>query len=938
MTLALMSLLYRKLTPLFAAALVAFFAAAGVARASDSDGKGFSLDQIGEISVAEDESAYDEIPLDHWVYKAIGHLAERGLMEEYDGEFRPSQPMTAYELALVVDSMFRTWRDTSRGGSAPAAMTPSFPEYEPAWDEDDSDETDEAYTEDVWAPGPSTESAGEPAAREITELIGSPAARLPHAQVVQTPVLQTVVRPGSGGNEETEERKPGEVYLTFSDDEGETTRTVVLERSGGPSPIEGEKKEEATTGSAGEKKEEPADGDKKDDKKEKKSKDKKEKDDKKKNAKDKKDDKKSKDKKGKEKKSKMPKELSELGEKFELEEKDQAILQALADYVGGQLDEMNDEMKKLKKSLEKDINEVRKVASSAEKDILQLKQENERFKVTGSAYSQIIASGETHEDDEAPYISNSTWASFGVYSKPRKSQDLVVRAANTSWSGADITYNNFEEKKGKKNFKVRSLQYGSSSAQTSALLSVAGTKGINGHSGEMVLNDYSLRYFWGNIGNYPQRVYGVALQSTLFGNQNSVMLMSRSVVWEDASVKDNCYEWTDDVDNAWGGWNGSTLCVPPFKNSITGVSIRYPIASKFLENVYFTAGFEHSTFYRQGFKMMYDEYCEDDDDCLGYETNFDIDNKYLTGGTGWRDIKELNDQDDAVAFMLDFTKGNLNVFPLGYIRLGRGYANRHMGLPGMDTGSFGLSYIPINLQSLEAYLARGTLDQKEDNFKWTFTLAQLLETQPMYLDLSALSPVAFLAVDKFRNRTNNGLIKVDLMMNDLTYYMTERINLTFSNLYARGGLGPDCLDGDLLEIKDAQGNVIDKVIGDGVAICDSDHPDDMPLTVRFKKKDFTYKMWVKTSNKSEYELEFNKNEMFILFDMGSSASAESVESFITDSIDMGTEYWLKNRIKYRLTDVANLSFWFNRRYGRPLQNQSLSDDYQSVGFELKVDI
>lgn len=857
---------------------------------SHAEDGGVPLSEIGDMEVAGEESLYDELPRDHWVYRAVERLAGRGLLDGYQGAgFRPDQLLTTYELAVIVENMVGTYNSVIETGLPPSAHRPAAPAYAALPGEEPD------------------ESAAPPEVPSTITLV----------QVLDTPVLETVQRQPrvqkkkKSAKKDEEPARPGEAWLEFSDVEQEPPGTVVLRRAAGPMVIEEEKKEEkAEEKKKEEEKEAPKEEEPKEEKKDKKSKKKKDKD----------------KKKEKDKKAKLPKEMKGLEKKVELTDKDIAVLQALVDYVSDEVKSVEGKLKKLKAALKKDLSGVKKMAARNEADIERLQQEHQRFKVTGSGTVQIKSYGDI-EGDTSVSISDS--ASFSVYSRPRKFQDMVLRT-NLSGSYADIRYQNFERKG--RNFMARSLNFGPTSASFS-FLTLFG-KSFDGHAGEFLLNDYTLKYYYGSPGSSAY-TYGASLQSTMFGEPKSFVYLSRIFIYEDASVKDDCQVEVGGT-RYFGTWSGDTLCVPPYKNSVTSVFFRYPL----IKGIYLSSEFAHSTFYREGFKSMYgDSHCkttDSDGNCTEMYFN-DPTTKYLMGSTGWRVIPELRDQDDAFYFFLDYAKDNLTIFPLGYARLGSKFASKYFGLPGMDLDDFGIDVLPINIQSLEAFVAMGAFDKKKDRYKLNFTAAHIRETEPMLFDLSAM-PKDFqqlMLIDKFPSRTNEGLLSFRIFQNKLTYYISNRMNFSYDYMYGRGGLGPDCLDGDLMPVKNDKGEVIDYVVGNGIRDCSIDNQaNDLKLSVRATIKTQTYKFWMRTSKKGEYELEYKSDELLLKLDFGEDSSAQVMKDLFEENVPYGTEYSFNNKFKYRLTDVSRLEFWYNYKFGRPFKARVKDDSYQDVGFKL----
>jgi len=61
------------------------------------------------VSSAYAQSAYDDVPRDHWAYNALDYLTERGVLEGYpDGFFKGDRTLTRYEFAQAVARLLDT--------------------------------------------------------------------------------------------------------------------------------------------------------------------------------------------------------------------------------------------------------------------------------------------------------------------------------------------------------------------------------------------------------------------------------------------------------------------------------------------------------------------------------------------------------------------------------------------------------------------------------------------------------------------------------------------------------------------------------------------------------------------------------------------------------------------------------------------------------------
>lgn len=646
------------------------------------------------------------------------------------------------------------------------------------------------------------------------------------------------------------------------------------------------------------------------------------------------DDSKEKDSKEKDKKAKavkVPKEFDKLSKKVELDEKDAEVLAAIVDYV---------EKDVIKKTVDKDIGEVKKIAQRNERDIEKLEQDNQRYKVTGSGEISYQTTNYLNSTSSA-----SVGRSFGfdLYSKPRKFDDMILRTSLTSTSNdLRLQYQNFNvDKANPRNFKMRALTAGYTSFGASPL-TIFGSD-IDGFTSELNFNDYSIKLMAGKKRNNSNfLVHAASLQFNLFNEPRSWIYITRIF---------NKYKSSYGEDD-WGQWvNGDgALKDPSYKNGVNSVYIRYPMPVK---GVYLTADYAHSTYYRKGFKLafpvtneLYDKYdaaCYDNckssfdspndyqvqlckQQCQTYSSwdnfwdnyNWDWGDSYKseTGWDGWIPIPELKDQDDAFAVLLDYTSGPLSIFPLGYINLGPGFVSKSLGLPGLDASTLSLDMIPINLQSLEAWLARGEFKKTEDNYKIEFLAAKVNETEPMFLDTSAFDSsmktlMTLNLLARINNRDKNTVLKVDLAQTKLSYYLTDNVTFSGDFMKVKAGIPPACIDSNITRVQDDFGNTISSYIGNGITDCEKDG--DLSVSLFYKMRTQKYNMYWKTSKKSDLSIDYNIED--------SQFSAVSREKALVDAvenlIDSGRKYYMSYHYKYKLTDVSNVELWMNKNFGRP---------------------
>ena len=65
--------------------------------------KTFNIEYMGEIDMR-----FKDVPEQHWAYKAIEELAERGIINGYpDGSFRPDESVTRAEIATIMSKFIK---------------------------------------------------------------------------------------------------------------------------------------------------------------------------------------------------------------------------------------------------------------------------------------------------------------------------------------------------------------------------------------------------------------------------------------------------------------------------------------------------------------------------------------------------------------------------------------------------------------------------------------------------------------------------------------------------------------------------------------------------------------------------------------------------------------------------------------------------------------
>lgn len=891
---------------------------------------GFSLDEIdrrdNEILNLDlsrynpdSPSAFQDIPPDHWAYKSVQYLAGVGFLEGYDGkQFRGDQVVTRYELAIIVSKMLQNYNKFLQNGYVERNLPieknwPDAEEFPPPQVSYMPEPVRAARTlpqtvrlKKIQEPPPGPMS---PAREAYPTYI--PTTAIPSYQsssrAYSSDELQLLTGPGAPGHARIYYQPP-----TLARGEG------TLKQSGPKSFDTPPSAATATVKTTGDK--------------------------------DAKDKDKSKDKEKPKEKLKIPKELKKISDKFEITEKDVEIFEALVKYI-------KDEMKDSEKETKKSISEVKRMAKKNEGDIEKLEQNNQRYKINGGAKFQISSSQTTYGASDSNYstsVGDSAWTWSSVYSKPRRLDDLVLTYSG-SGSGVNINYQDFSSsREHPRNFKLRGLYTGGVGMAYSPL-SVFGTS-MTGFTSSFLLNKYELQLGLGRKSSV-EYLYGAAVKTSLFNNPSSFLWITRLMSFQDKDVL-NSRAYGDSkiglygcnrADGGWadtfypvGSWtSGSSICLPPFKNSISSIFVQTPIP---LKGWSIWAEYAHSTYFRPGFNLAKSN---KDDATNNYSNLFKPVDKYVS----WRPIKERRDSDEGFLVLFVYNKGPISIFPLGYVHLGSEFVSRNLGMPGLDTSSLSLDALPINLQSMDLFIIRPTINKSDDRWKDDFMYLVGGEHNPMYLDPSAMGSqptlVNFSIFDRLNNRGTDAMLRLSVFTNSFTYYVSDKMQLSASYSNVRAALGPGCIDANVSIVRNDAGDPVDKQIGNGVTNCTegdpAKDPEDLNPVIRYKTQSQSYSLYWKTSKRADMNFSVGKsnNKANISFGAGS-----AVDDAIKELIPATQKQSLSASLNYRLTDISTVSMWYNDGYiahlgefyknNGALDTKRISAMGDSVGFSLEM--
>ncbi|HOC91100.1 MAG TPA: hypothetical protein PKH33_01890 [bacterium] len=535
-----------------------------------------------------------------------------------------------------------------------------------------------------------------------------------------------------------------------------------------------------------------------------------------------------------------------------------------------------------------------------------------------------------------------------------------------------------------KNTRLETLSAGDNSVMYSPL-TIFGRQ-VQGLNASFKLNDYNLNMFGGRVAQhypffmgsavpykhgddtiYDRYLYGFNMQGSVFGEPASMGNIQKIFMFDDPHT--NFYgkmgnyitgcepgRWID-----LNNWPDPSLsnqaandevykdlfCLPPEKNSVTSVFIRYP--TKF--GVTVTTEYAHSTYFKPAYGVVKDgtylpAWMDEDSLPEGSEI-VDTNDMSLKYGK-WFPSKERNEQDDAFLVLLDFSRGPVSVFPLGYARLGPEFVTKYFGLPGLDLGSAGgsdfdkdekessggdllsgLSFLPISIQSMELYLGRVSIDKIQDqNYSFNSMYLTGGEIKPMYFDPGAVAyglssnsskgtSISVLSNFIGMVNTRREMLSLSVWNNGFKYYLSDKIIFNFSSTSVKAALPESCLDGNIVNINDDHGVMIDRVMGNGKYTCYDAFPErgDVLLKLDFKMVSQSYKIEWKTSKRANYTASFDISDLMLGVEF---PSLPVVADIIYDLVPTGKSYKMSHKVDYKLTGSTTVLFYFEKSYDRDM--------------------
>lgn len=667
------------------------------------------------------------------------------------------------------------------------------------------------------------------------------------------------------------------------------------------------------------------------------------------------------------------KSMEEIKKKIELSAKDIDTLQKL-------VNEFKKELKEINKKFKQDLGSVKKLVLTAKGDIKKLEDEALKFKVEGKGEVNYVTMKKAEEYGRVGLVSKlelelksqpkktdnlTMYAKTSVYAVHGGRTGYMGYTEGTSTAfGLDNFYISYQEpiRQQAKSFRLRSFDVGNVSVAASPL-TVFG-RSMQGGNVTFLSKNLTLNMFGGRTSLHPwigtgkkwyeeieyiedkrelfaegmtfhkidspydSYLYGGSLQFTLFGEQKSLAYLSKVFSFQDRwnfSPSLDAYfenrEFYCHSPNDYGKWVNPPLeipyaefdknnplkwnlvCIPPEVNSVESFWLRYPLTPK--KNLFLTLDYAISHYRRPGFVLRYNENINDDDVKIP-------ENKYQK----WDIIPDRSGKDQGFIALLDYSKGDIKLFPLGIIRFDNRFVSKNLGFWGLDVneilGGFGgISFLPISIQSLELYVANLSITKLQDNYSFSTYYITGGEYTPMYMDPSA---VAFMTgsskilnlveildiVQGINNRNAN--LKLSYLMNKFNYYITDNITLKIGYDIADVKLG-ECIDANEIQIKTDTGYIIDERLGDNRKVCPGD---DIDLDLGIKYKTQKYELGWKTSKFADYDLIYEITDMngklkFIKAKLDVSAA-------IADYLKFGRNYKLTNKLKYQLTESTFFEF------------------------------
>lgn len=698
-------------------------------------------------------------------------------------------------------------------------------------------------------------------------------------------------------------------------------------------------------------------------------------------------------------------------------EEEVILEQKLMDRIDDLANTFKSELKDINKSISKDIKEVEKISNKNQKQIAKLQDEDERFKITGSDEFLYTIGGDYDPPDDGYYgestkLSNVLTLSFT--SKPNPSEDLTLSATtkaktimgtrtgyygyidgtNTAFNIYDLQLKYQDNGPSSSNFRLKTLALGNNAISYSPL-TIFGNK-VQGISMSLLLNDYGVNMFAGRTAyhypiflgsvpflrpgdstQYDRYLYGVNIQSPLFGEPSSMGNLQKIFMYDNKKtnffglVEDHPFEcqpgfWVKlgfDNDPSLGAGVDSDesyrdlFCLPPEKNSVTSLFVRYPVIKSL--NLTLTGEYAHSTYYKPGYGATYDTKYVMPETIDQYKDNYNIDlteygyeecdpddpwdNVTNPGNSSgcWIKSIERRDQDDGFLLLFDFTSGPIQVFPIGYAKLGHEFVTKNMSLPGLDVSSLlggggdedgggggGIGFLPISLQSLELFITNITLDMLNTNkYKLTSLYAWGGETEPMYLDpalvMAGMSSrkdkggiVGLLGgfVDKLNTRKST--LKLGAWVNGAEYNISDNIKFKMGFTKVKVSLPLTCLDGNITTIENDLGYVVDSHAGDGKYECGS-NADDSTVSLGLNMNMQNYSLFWKTSKNADFTTTYKSSDLGLDFYY----SQEAVAKIVKDLVPVGRTFTLSHEMNYKLTSSTALNFSYTNSYDR------VADDY-----------
>jgi hypothetical protein len=202
-------------------------------------------------------------------------------------------------------------------------------------------------------------------------------------------------------------------------------------------------------------------------------------------------------------------------------------------------------------------------------------------------------------------------------------------------------------------------------------------------------------------------------------------------------------------------------------------------------------------------------------------------------------------------------------------------------------------------------------------------VANAQEIKPMYFDPGALAvgfssnsgkdtslPILNGALWRLNNRTSK--LKLKIWTNTYKHYISEKMSLTIGYTKVSAILPNSCLDGNIIEVRDEFGNVVDKISGNGVTDCVlEDESGDIIFGLKYWLNMQQYALDWDTSKNTHLKtgLKISDSSLTMKF-------TPAVEEVVQNLAPKGKYYEFSNEMTYKLSKSTRFKFFYSKTYDR----------------------